>query len=129
MFSRIREATLILAYREPESGEDAVIVEHKPASFPAAGKVISQVIEVFALVYSLAFVAGRVGEHLNKLIPPMRSVSTETLAGAVGVLLVMTLHSVRDDIEKKIRARINLSELLAPYFGHRIDNTLRTLKG
>ncbi len=129
MFSRIQEAFQLLTYREPENGPDAVIVERDTLSASRAGKIISHVLEFAMVVCGLAYASGRIGERLSKMIPPARSLSVAIIAGAVGVVLTFIVHSVRDDIEKKIRARINLAEVLAPYFGHRLDNTMRTLKG
>lgn len=129
MFSRIREAIRIVNYREPHNGADAVIVEQTPATSRPTGKLIASLIEWTLLVYSLAYIAGIVSDRLTKFVPATRSVSIGTIAGAVGVLLALVLHSLRDDIERKLRSRIDLAELLAPYFGHRLDYTIRVLKG
>jgi hypothetical protein len=129
MFSRIREATKIIGYREPQHGPDFVIAEHHAPTTSPAGRAISNILEVLIAIYTLGYAAGYISEHLTKLIPSTRSVSINTLTGAIGVLLVLVLNSFRDDIEKKIRARINLADILAPYFGHRLDHTFRVLKG
>jgi len=129
MFSRIQEAIRTLTYREPETGQDAVIMERTPPVSTAAGRAISHILEYVILVYALADVAVRISERLTRLIPNTHSVSLETLAAGVGILLVLILHQVRDDIQEKIRARINLKNVLAPYFGHRLDYTIRVLKG
>jgi hypothetical protein len=129
MFSRLQEALRILTYHEPHDGSDAVIVERKTTVPSRPGIVISHVLEFFIVVYVLSNVAGRIVERLLKIVPATHSVSLSTLAGAVGVVLAFVLHSVRDDIEKKLKAHLNLSEVLAPYFGHRLDYTIRVLKG
>src|SRR5258708_7369509 len=116
MFSRIQDAIRTVTYREPETGQDAVIVERESPTASTAGKVISHVLELILVVYVLAYAAGYISEHLTKIIPATRSVSLGTIAGAVGVLLAFILHQLRDDIQQKIKARINLSEVLAPYF-------------
>lgn len=129
MFDRIREAIRIITYHEPADGPDAVIVERGAETPSKVGKTISRVIEFVVVFYALAYAAGSVGERLSRIIPPTRSVSVATLAGAVGILLVYIVNSIRNDIESRIRARINLAEMLAPYFGHRLDYTIRVLKG
>ncbi len=130
MFSRIKEAIRIVTYREPEHGPDAVIVDHQAAGSSRTGRIIAAGIEVLIVVYVLAYIAGRIGERLSKIIPTSHSsVSVATIAGAVGVLLALIVHSIKNDIETKIRARINLAEVLAPYFGHRLDYAIRVLKG
>jgi hypothetical protein len=129
MFSRIREAARIISYREPQHGPDFVIAEHHTPTTSRAGRTISNILEVLVAIYTLGYAAGYISEHLNKLMPSTRSFSMNTLTGGIGVLLAIVLNSFRDDIEKKIRARINLAEILAPYFGHRLDHTFRVLKG
>jgi hypothetical protein len=129
MFSRIQNAIRTITYREPETGQDAAIVEHKTPTATGAGKVISHTLELLLVVYVLAYMAGYISDHLTKVIPATRSVSIEVVAGAIGAVLVLILHQLRNDIQEKIKARINLSELLAPYFGHRLDYTIRVLKG
>jgi hypothetical protein len=129
VFSRIREAIRIITYREPDSGPDAVIVDHKVATSSRAGRIISRGLEVLMVVYVLAYVSARISERLSKIIPSTHSVSVTTIAAAIGVLLMFLVHSIKDDIETKIRTRLNLAEALAPYFGHRLDYTIRVLKG
>jgi hypothetical protein len=129
MLSRIQDAIRTIAYREPETGQDAVIVEHKAPTATGAGKVISHTLELVLVVYVLADIARYISDHVTKMIPATRSVSVGFVAGAAGVLLAFVLHQLRDDIQGKIKARLNLSELLAPYFGHRLDYTIRVLKG
>jgi hypothetical protein len=73
--------------------------------------------------------AGRIGVIVDKALPHKYSTATNTIIGAVGVLLVLILHWIRDDIERKIRAQIHLSDTLAPYFGHRLERAGRILKG
>lgn len=129
MFSRIRDAIRTIAYCEPETGQDAVIVEHKAPTATGAGKVISYTLELLLVVYVLAYLAGYISEYLTRIIPATRSISIGTVAGAVGVALAFLVHQLKADIQDKIKARINLSEVLAPYFGHRLDYAIRVLKG
>ena len=129
MFSRIREAVRILTYREPQGGPDHVTVERVAISVPRFGKFIAGFFEVTLGAYAIGYLAGHISTRIDKLIPPTRSLSVTTLAGAVSFLLVYLLHSFRADIEAKLRAHLNLTELLAPYFGHRLENAARILKG
>jgi hypothetical protein len=129
MFSRIQDAIRTITYREPETGPDAVIVERESPTVSAAGKVISHILELVLVVYVLAYAAAYAVDHLMKMIPAARSLSAEIVAGGIGALLAIVLHQFRDDIQARIKARLNLSELLAPYFGHRLDYTIRVLKG
>jgi H+/Cl- antiporter ClcA len=129
MFSRIQNAIQIVTYRESETGGDAVIVERETVTPSRPGKIIAGFVELLVAVYTIGYLAGRIGDHISKSIPDSHSVSLGTLTGAVAVFLMLTLHWIREDIEKKIRARLNLVDVLAPYFGHRLDYTVRVLKG
>jgi hypothetical protein len=129
MFSRIREAVKIIGYREPQTGPDFVVTKQQVATTSGPGRVISHILELTIAVYTLGYLAGHIGERLTKLIPSTRSLSINTLTGAIGVLLAVVLNMFRAEIESKIRSHVNLADILAPYFGHRIEHTLRVLKG
>jgi hypothetical protein len=129
MFSRIRETIRIITYREPQNGADALIVERAEIAASPQGKFIARMLEVVPVIYILGYVAGSIGSHISKIVPPMHSASLTTIAGAVGVLLGLILQWVKEDVQEKIRARLNLADVLSPYFGHRLENTIRILKG
>jgi hypothetical protein len=131
MFSRIKEAKRIISFRESDLGPypDVVIEQRKPAKTTKAGRTIAYLFEFAFVVLVLARIAGYIGLHLEKLIPAVHSVSLTTLAAAIGIVLTLLLDTVRNDILSRVRGRIKLVELLAPYFGHRLDNTIRVLRG
>ena|SRR5947209_8016709 len=130
MFNRIKEAARILTYREPRSGADAVIVSHVQESPSGPGKVISYILEVLIIVYGIGHIAAPLASALSRFMSGKHtSTSTAILAGALGALLALMTNAIRQDIEQKIRLRLNLSELLAPFFGKKLDNVLRVMKG
>jgi hypothetical protein len=129
MFSRIREAVRIITHREPENGADAVIVEQENTASSRAGTFIAHFLEFFILAYLFGFFAGRIGPIIYKFVPHPHIASVSTIIGAIGFLLAVWLHSIRNDIEKHLRAQLDLAKVLAPYFGHRLTNAIRTMKG
>ncbi len=127
MFSRIREAVRIITYREPESGQDAVIVERTNPTSPAAGKVISHIIELFGVIYVIGIVVGPLGRLIEHVTP--KSLSLTSIAGALGALLMFAASWLRSDIERAIHARAHIADIVAPFFGHRLDTAARVLRG
>lgn len=129
MFSRTREALRIITHREPDNGADAVIVERENISPSPVGILIAHILEFVFLAYLFGFFAGRMGPIIYKFVPHPHIASLSTVIGALGFLLAVWIHSIREDIEKHLRARLDLGKLLAPYFGHRLTNAIRIMKG
>jgi hypothetical protein len=129
MLSRIKEAKRIITYREPDFGPDAVIEEQKLVEAPKAGRTIAYFFEFLFVFVVLVRASTYIGIHLEKMIPKTHSVSTTTMTAAVGIILTLLLDSVRTDILGRIRKHLSLVDLLAPYFGHRLDNTIRVFRG
>jgi hypothetical protein len=128
MFSRIREAHRILTYREPEDGT-LTIVEHNPATTPAAGRKIARFVEALVGIYGIGWIAAQVGDGLFRYIPFKRLTSTSVLVGSIAVFLLMAFHWIKNDLEEKFRAHIHLADALAPYFGRRLHRASSILKG
>jgi len=105
-----------------------VIVERVEPSVSAAGRAISQFFEVFVAVYVISYIAGPLAREIDKLIPN-RSVAMTTIAAAVGAIFMYIVDWLRADLQLKISSRVNLTDKLAPFFGHRLDNTFRVLRG
>lgn len=129
MFARLKETVRILTYRQPVvHGPDAVIVE-KPAKpgAPGFGKFVAFVIEAAIYVYAVGFIAGHLGGTLSHF-HPFRSVSLTTLAGALGAVILWVGHSLLNDLQLLLKKRLNLAEKLAPFFGHKVEETYRALR-
>lgn len=129
MFSRIREALRIITYRAPENGPDAVIVERDNTSPSAAGHRVARLIEATIGVYTIGKLAAFIGDRLIKVIPDKQFTSTTVLAGCVAALLLVIFSWIRQDLEEKFRAHLHLADTLAPYFGKRLENASRVLRG
>jgi uncharacterized membrane protein YeaQ/YmgE (transglycosylase-associated protein family) len=129
MFSRIREAIRILSYKPEKRVPDIVVIDE--ASLPAPsrfGKVISTIMEDGLLIVLIGILAGKIGSALYHAAPG-KSLSIATIAGALGALFAWIFHSFMNDLKLRLKSQINLSEKLAPYFGHKLDATYRLLRG
>jgi hypothetical protein len=129
MFSRIREAIRIIAYREPESGPDAVIVERADMPVSNAGRRIAGLLEGIVAIYTIGYIASLIGDKVFNVFPGKHSMSVTVLVGSVAALLTLMVHWVRQDLEEKLRTHFHLRDTLAPYFGKRLDSASRVLRG
>jgi hypothetical protein len=128
MFSRIREAIRIIGYREPNCEAPFVIQEHiEPPPPSVTGRRIAYLIQVAFAIYIIGRVSGPIGKELILLLPG-HAVSL-TVAGGTGALLMWTIDWLRNDIQTKLRLHLNLDDKLAPFFGHKLENVFRVLKG
>jgi MFS family permease len=129
VFNRLRETIHILTYREPVvHGPDAVIVPKRKDNAPQAGKVIAWLFEAFIFLYVVGFVAGHLGTMISRY-PPTKAISVGTLIGALGAVLYWLAHNLTLQIQMLLKRRLNLADRLAPYFGHKLDETYRAMKG
>ena len=128
MFSHIREAVRIVSYHETQGGPDIVIRERIEPTVPVAGKHIARFFEIIVVVYVIGRIAGPLGYKLGHLIPA-RTLAMTSVAGALGALMMLMVDWLRTDIQQKISLHINLGNTLAPFFGRRLDNMFRILRG
>ncbi len=128
MFSRIKDAIRIITYREPVvHGPDTLIVEHAPLASTVAGRRIAKFAEFSVALYLIAHVSGPITKFIeHQLGKP--SASTTTVA-VVGAVVMFIANALREDIEAKLRSHIKLADSLAPFFGKRMHNSFRVLKG
>jgi len=130
MFARLKETIRILSYRPPTvHGPDAIIVE-KSKSPPTSrfGRSIAFFLEGFILISAIGFAAGHLGKTLEGLPLPKTGVSLATLAGALGALLLWIFHALVNQLQGAVQKRLNLADKLAPYFGHKLEETVRTIR-
>ena len=129
MFSRIREAARIIAYREPEIGPDAVIIARAKGTPSPSGMRVARFIEALVAIYGIGWFAAFLSDRLFKAIPSKHFSSATVLAASLAVFLLMLLHWIRADLEQKFRTHLHLADTLAPYFGKRLDTASRVLRG
>jgi hypothetical protein len=110
-------------------GPDAVIVERKPA-VPVSGfsKLIAFVIEAAILVSAVGFIAGRLGAFISHM-HPVKAVSTFTVVGVVSALLLWITEQFIARFQLFLKVKLNIADKLAPYFGHKLDETYRIIRG
>jgi hypothetical protein len=130
MFSRIKEAIRIISYREPDTGPDVVIVPESNTVPTPQGIMISRMAEFFIAASTIGWAAGRIGDYLlNVGFAKHVSLSAATIIGSVAVLLTMVVSWISRDIEMKLRSHIKIADVLAPFFGRKLDNVVHVLKG
>lgn len=130
MFARLKETYRVLSYRAPVvHGPDAVIIPARnPEDAPAFGKFVAFLIEAGICVYGVGYVAGHVGSaffHAH----PSEHFSLTTVVGILGAVLFWLGHSLLIEVQKALKKYLNLGQTLSPYFGHKVHDTYRTIRG
>lgn len=135
MFSRLRRTYHILTYKAPDDGPDLVIVP-EPEVYPSkTSKSIAGLIEI-GVLFCCFFVVGLIAGKIEPLLHPLWSKRPDASLVAVGTLAAFLLwlghlivNQIHGRIGRYLRLQMKLSERLAPYFGQRLDSTIRVLRG
>jgi hypothetical protein len=78
------------------------------------------------VILGIGSVAGLV---VHSITPRTEGTSLATITGMVASLLAVILNKSADRMTGAIGRALRIGERLAPYFGHRIENAHRILKG
>lgn len=127
MFSRIRETYRILTYHD-HGGPDAVIVPESITPEPKTSRAISNTIEITVVAMVAGYGSGKILYALHTLTGKP-SVYSATLTGAVAVLLFIVYEMLTGHLQALLKQKLALGERLAPFFGHKLDETFRVLRG
>lgn len=124
MFRKIQRTAYILAYKHQPLHPD--LPSEEPPS--RLSKVSAQLGALIQLVI-IGSAVGALGSWLARLLFPHQPqiLSVETLGGIAGGLCVVLVQWVRQAIENQIHATIG--HPVAPYVGHKLEETFKTLKG
>jgi len=132
MFTRLRETVRILSYHEPNTGPhgpDVHFVVQEPQHFSKTRLNVAKLVQAVLAVYIVGKLATPCTTALEKLLQGHHPPTATSVAGGIGALLIFGGHWLRQRIEGAIQKRVRLEEILAPYFGRRLENAIRTLKG
>lgn len=128
MLRRVRETIRIL--RKPSENlftkPDIVFSEEPEVRTSGISRVIGGFIEVAVLAFAAGYVGSLVG---HALFPKQTGFSVGTLSGIVAALLSLLGYQCLHVLNSKLQLRLKIGERIAPYFGHRLGRTYRTLKG
>jgi hypothetical protein len=131
MFTRLNETIRILTYREPTreyGGPDVLFIEHKEPLVTKPGAKIARIIQVTAIVFIIGIVVGPLVNSVSHVLRG-RSPSLTVVAGSLGAILAILFEETRSQIAGAIQGHLHLESTLAPFFGKRLDRTIRALKG
>jgi hypothetical protein len=129
MFTRLRETYHILTYNEKASGPDAVIVEEQKTSISNASRRIARFIEVILVSYAAGFGMTKIWDVSARFFSGKHSVSVAALMSAVAILSYLAVEAINGQFQATLRQRLDIADKLAPYFGHKLDETFRVLRG
>jgi hypothetical protein len=128
MFSRIRYAAHVLSSPRVSSYEHADIgfEEEQPILVSRASRAIGGIVEV--IVFS--FVIGIFAAPLLTRVWPFHRIldanrTTAVIASTLGILATLLYERFKTEIVN----RLKVGEKIAPYFGHKVTEAYRTLRG
>ncbi len=127
MFRRLQETIRMLRKpsENPFTKPDVVFVEELELRVSRVSKAIGGFIEALVLV----LVAGYAGSSIAGLFPKQTGFSVGTLAGITAALLSLFGIQLSNNLNRKLQLHLKIGQQIAPYFGHRLEQTYRTLKG
>lgn len=126
MFSRLRETIRIVSYKHKPLHPDLLSDDGDEVQVSKTSSRIGNIIELNII----GVVTGFVGHYIYNLLSGHRtSLSAGTLVGIAGAAVALLLIWFFDSLNHTIQLSIKLGEKLAPYFGHKIEEAVRTLKG
>ncbi len=124
MFRKIRHTAYIIGYRHKATHPDLPPMAQAPKTVSRISLTIGSVIQLFIIVFAIGLMAARASKLL---FPHELRLSLETLSGIFGALAMIIAQYVLRAIESSLHSK--MGNPLAPYFGHKIEETVRTIKG
>ncbi|HXN52320.1 MAG TPA: hypothetical protein VN943_10310 [Candidatus Acidoferrum sp.] len=129
MFNRIRYAIKVLSYRSPELSPydqpDIVFESESPQETTKLSKTLGSFVEVMLVSVAIGFITGWV----YRLMPGKGHTGIATITGIGAALLAFLSQRVIADLDYRLRLKLRIGDKLAPYLGHKILRTVRTLRG
>ncbi len=130
MFTRIRYAAKVLSYSPPKTSEfdrpDIVFEEVSPPEVTKVSKGIGTFIEIGLIAIVIGLVSGPI---VHRIFPGKTQSSLMTITGVAASLLSILANQFIEDLNIRIRLKLKIGEKVAPFFGHKIMQAVRTLKG
>jgi hypothetical protein len=134
MFTHIREAVRIVTSKpsRPAKHEtpDYVIAPQQQVFTTAAGRRIAKTLQFLLVVLACGYVGGKLAGVFDRLTGQTRlSNSFPAVYGICSLVIFFLAHSIKQKLEARLDAHLNLSFWLSPYFGRRITNAMHTMRG
>lgn len=126
MFNRIRYATHVLSssHVDPCEQPDIGFEQERPVETSRVSRYIGGLIEV--LIVSL--VIGAIAAPPLARLWPTRMFDLNRTTAVVAAILAMLATHYFERFKAAIGRRLKIGERVAPYFGHRITRTIKTLR-
>ena len=128
MFSRIRYAAHVLSSPrvDPYEHADIAFEEEKPVEITRVSRAIGGLLEI--IVVSL--VIGIFAAPLLTRVWPFRITANvnETTAIIAAILGMLAMHCF-ERVKSEISKHLQIGEKIAPYFGHKIAETYKIIRG
>jgi hypothetical protein len=126
MFSRIRYAAHVLSSSpvNPYEHADIAFEEEKPVEITRVSRIIGGLIEV--IVVSL--VIGTIAAPLFVRLWPIHA-NVNSMTAVVASILAMLFTHFFERFKSEIGNQLKIGQRVAPYFGHKITEAFKILRG
>ncbi len=127
MFSRIRYAAQVLSSSPASAHErpDISFEEERPVEVTRASKIIGGFIELFVVSIAIGAIAA---PFLVRFWPAQKMANVNELTAIVAAMVAMLFTHFFERFKEQIATHFRIGERVAPYFGHRITEAIRTLR-
>lgn len=127
MFQRLRQTIEVFTARKPAAHQvpDIVFVEEQKEEFSKLSKTIGKLMEASLL----ALIAGTVGYYAELIAPKHTTLSVGTITGLATAAVFWVTNQFIHNLNVKVGLKLRIGERLDPYFGHRLYETYRILRG
>ena len=128
MFSRIRYAAHVLSSSPVNPYEHAGIafVEEKPVRITRVALAIGSFIEITIVSFIVALVASPL---VTRVWPGKQVAGVNSLTAFVASMLGLLGYIFFERFKSEIASRLRIGQRIAPYFGHKITDAIRILRG
>jgi hypothetical protein len=127
MFTRIRYAAQVLSSC-PAPGHDRpdiVFEEVKPIEASRASRMIGNFIEIFIVSLLVGSIAAPL---LFRLWPTQNFADVNRLTAVVAAMVAILLSQLFEHFKAQVGRHLRIGERVAPYFGHKITDAIKTLR-
>ena len=131
MFTRLKKTIAVLKAREDHGKTPDVVFLDEGAIQQTTmfSRRFVDLLEALVVIYVLVSIGG----FLGGVLFPEREVSAKTFSSVVAGLIALFISvscSVKlHEFISKVVGRVRLANHLYPYFGNRLEKTLRTIRG
>jgi hypothetical protein len=131
MFNRIRYAARVLSNHpvNPYEQPDIAFEEEKPVEVTRVSRAVGSLIEVAVLSVVIGLVAAPFLVRIWRTWTVHPWADVDHITAVIAAVLAILSSQLIERCKQAIGSHLKIGDRVAPYFGHKITSTIRTLRG